>query len=97
MKIIMSNIYLDIAKVYDVPTKKLKTYNGIVNVEESETHELIIDINDCWLTDMIIAYADTVKTLVGMIASAKFILEALELKAEKITKKYYKPDSDKKA
>lgn len=93
MKITISKNYLDIAKVYDIPTKGLKTYNGVVDVKENETNELIIDINDRWLTDMVIAYAETVKTLVGMIAGAKFVLESLELKAEKITRRYYKPTS----
>ena len=93
MKIIASKTYLDIAKSYDVQTKYLKTYNGIVDVEENDMNELIININDRWLADMVIVYAETVKTLIGMIAGAKSILESLDLKAEKITKKYYKPDS----
>ena len=91
MKIIVSKTYVDIAKTYDMPTKDLKTYNGIVDVTENNINELIIDINDCWLTEIVIAYADTVKILVGMFVGAKSILESLGLKAEKITKKYYKP------
>ena len=94
MKIIMSKHYIDMAKSYDIPTDKVKTYYGVVEVSDVQPHELIIDINDSWLTDMVIAYAETVKTLVGMIEGAKFVLESLELKAEKITRKYYKPVSD---
>ena len=93
MKIVLSKHYMDIAKSYDVQTDKIKTYNGIVEVSDDQSHELVIDINDCWLTDIIVVYAETVKTLIGMIAGAKFVLESLELKAEKITKKYYKPVS----
>lgn len=94
MKIIMSKHYLNMAKSYDIPTNKVKTYYGVMEVSDIQPHELIIDINDSWLTDMIIAYAETVKTLVGMIEGAKFVLESLELKAEKITRKYYKPVSN---
>lgn len=91
MKIILSKHYLDMAKSYDIPTDKVKTYYGVMEVSDNQPHELIIDINDRWLTDMVIAYAETVKTLVGMIEGAKFVLEYLKLKAEKITRKYYKP------
>ena len=94
MKIIMSKHYINIAKSYDIPTDKIKTYNGVMEVSDVQPHELIIDINDSWLTDIVIAYAETVKTLVGMIVGAKFVLESLELKAEKITRRYYKPVSD---
>ena len=94
MKIIMSKHYIDMAKSYDIPTDKVKTYYGVMEVSDVQPHELIIDINDSWLTDMIIAYAETVKTLVGMIEGAKFVLESLELKAEKITRRYYKSVSD---
>lgn len=94
MKIIMSKHYIDMAKSYDIPTDKVKTYYGVMEVSDIQPHELIIDINDSWLTDMIIAYAETVKTLVGMIEGAKFVLESLELKAEKITRRYYKSVSD---
>ena len=94
MKIVLSKHYLDIAKSYDIPTDKVKTYYGVMEVSDNQLHELTIDINDSWLTDMVIAYAETVKTLVGMIEGAKFVLESLELKAEKITRRYYKPVSD---
>lgn len=94
MKIIMSKHYINMAKSYDIPTDKVKTYYGVMEVSDDQPHELIIDINDSWLTDMVIAYAETVKTLVGMIEGAKFVLESLELKAEKITRRYYKPVSD---
>ena len=94
MKIIMSKHYIDMAKSYDIPTDKVKTYYGVMEVSDVQPHELIIDINDSWLTDMVIAYAETVKTLVGMIEGAKFVLESLELKAEKITRRYYKPVTD---
>ena len=93
MQIVLSKHYLDIVKSYDIPTDKVKTYYGILEVSDNQSHELIIDINDCWLTDIVIAYADTIKTLVGMIQGAKYILENLELKAEKITRKYHKPVS----
>ena len=93
MKIVLSKHYLDIAKSYDIPTDKVKTYYGVMEVSDNQLHELTIDINDSWLTDIVIAYADTVRTLVGMIEGAKYILESLELNAEKITRRYYKPVS----
>ena len=74
MKIVLSKHYLDIAKSYDIPTDKVKTYYGVMEVSDNQLHELTIDINDSWLTDMVIAYADTVRTLVGMIEGAKSIM-----------------------
>ena len=89
MKIIVSKSYFEMANAYDIKTDKVKTIEGVVEVSENDTYEYKIDINDRWLTDILIAYASTVKSLIGMIEGAKSMLEALGIKAEQITKIYH--------
>lgn len=89
MKIIMSKSYFEMANAYDIKTDKIKTFEGVAEVSENNTYEYEININDRWLTDILIAYASTVKSLIGMIEGAKNMLEALGIKAEQITRTYH--------
>ena len=89
MKIILSKSYFEMANAYDIKTDKVKTFEGVVEVSENDVYEYVIDINDRWLNDIIIAYVGTVKSLIGMIEGAKNMLEALGIKAEQITRIYH--------
>ena len=89
MKIIISKSYFEMANANDIKTDKIKTFEGVIEVSENDTYEYEININDRWLTDILIAYISTVKSLVGMIEGAKSMLEALGIKAEQITRAYH--------
>lgn len=89
MKIIVSKSYFEMANAYDIKTDKVKTFEGVLEVSENDTYEYEININDRWLTDILLAYVSTVKSLVGMIEGAKNMLEALGIKAEQITRIYH--------
>ena len=89
MKIVMDKCYLDIIESYEIPAKKIKTYDGVVKVAENEEEKLVLNISDSWLIEIIHAYAETVKTLVSMYHVLNHELEFIGLKAEKISREHH--------